>query len=247
MDKKVLFPLVIAVIAAVLVYMVLLQKESSYKKAYETVRVLVARTDIIPRTVLSRDMFRVEEIPRKYVQQDAYENPTTGSVKDIENFVTAVRIPKGNQLTTSSLMRLSPESGLSVKVLPARRGALLKVEQAWANLIKPGDYIDILVTISMKMSDGKQEETTATLLQDVRVLGVGANLGQGMSEEDFKRKNANQDAFADSGTLSLMVSPIDAQYLVLAEKQGTINIVVRPVGDHESHPMTMASFRKLIR
>ncbi|MCX5790177.1 MAG: RcpC/CpaB family pilus assembly protein [Elusimicrobia bacterium] len=117
-------------------------------------------------------------------------------------------------------------------------------------MLKPGDRVDILVTFDAKMADQSKEKVTATILQNVLVLGVGANLGQGLTAKQFGDKQGaeqQQAAFSEKGFLSLALNPNEAQYLALALKQGETTVVLRGLGDVEMHPMEMASFRKLFR
>ena len=251
MEKKnVLVPMLLAMGAAVFYLMVLSSKESALRGAYETARVLSARVDIPERTVLKEDMVEVLEVPRKFMQQDSFEIKTNSDMKLIVNLVTRNRVPKGNQLTQSSLISLSPESGLSVKIPPGYRGAILPIDQEMKILIKPGDRVDVLVTFDALMNDGRKEKVTATILQNVLVIAVGTNLGQGMNAKQFKNLGDKEDktaAFSEKASVSLALNPNEAQYLALAIKQGDTTVIMRGLGDAEMHPMEMASFRKLFR
>ena len=251
MEKKgVLIPMLLAVGAAVFYLMVLSKKESDLRGAYETAKVLSAHVDIPERTVLKEDMVEVLEVPRKFMQQDAFEIKTQSDMKLIVNLVTRTRVPKGNQMTQSALISLSPESGLSVKIPPGYRGAILPIDQEMKILIKPGDRVDVLVTFDAVMNDGRKEKVTATILQNVLVIAVGTNLGQGMNAKQFKNMGEKEDktaAFAEKASVSLALNPNEAQYLALAIKQGDPTVIMRGLGDAEMHPMEMASFRKLFR
>lgn len=251
MEKKgVLIPMLLAMGAAVFYLMVLSSKESALRGQYETAKVLSSRVDIPERTVLKEDMVEILEVPRKFMQQDAFEIKTQGDMKLIVNLVTRTRVPKGNQLTQSSLISLSPESGLSVKIPPGYRGAILPIDQEMKILIKPGDRVDVLVTFDALMNDGRKEKVTATILQNVLVIAVGTNLGQGMNAKQFKNlgdKEEKSAAFSEKASVSLALNPNEAQYLALAIKQGDTTVIMRGLGDAEMHPMEMASFRKLFR
>jgi len=251
MEKKgVLVPMLLAMGAAVFYLMVLSSKESALRGAYETAKVLSARVDIPERTVLKEDMVEILEVPRKFMQQDSFEIKTPSDMKLIVNLVTRNRVPKGNQLTQSSLISLSPESGLSVKIPPGYRGAILPIDQEMKILIKPGDRVDVLVTFDALMNDGRKEKVTATILQNVLIIAVGTNLGQGMNARQFKNLGDKEDktaAFSEKASVSLALNPNEAQYLALAIKQGDTTVIMRGLGDAEMHPMEMASFRKLFR
>lgn len=244
MEKKnVLVPMVLAFFAAVFYLGVLSSRERALSKSFESVKVLVARVDIPERTILKEDMVEAMPVPRKYIAQDAFEVKIEADKKAINNLVTKVRLPKGNQITQSSLVALSPEAGLSVKVPPGYRGSILPIEADLLKLIKPGDRVDILVTFDALMADNRKEKVTATILQNVLVLGVGTNLGQGLTGKEKE----SSPTYTERGVLSLALNPNEAQYLALAMKQGETTTVLRGLGDVEMHPMEMASFRKLFR
>lgn len=248
--KGVLIPMLLALGAAVVYLWALTSQENKLKRDYETANVLIARTDIPERTVLKEDLVDVMSVPRKYMAQDCFEVKTQSDIKLIANLVSRVRIPKGNQITQSALVSLSPEAGLSTKIPPGYRGAILPVETDLLQLVKPGDRVDILVTFDALMAGNAKETVTATILQNVLVLGVGQNLGQGLSAKQFQAKSSAEQqvaAFAEKGVLSLALNPNEAQYLFLAMKQGTTSVVMRGLGDIEMHPMEMASFRRLFR
>ncbi len=251
MEKKgVLIPMVLAMGAAVFYLLVLTSKEKALSNAYETGQVLVARMDIPERTVIKEEMVEPMAVPRKFMEQDAFEVKTPSDIKMISNLVTRVRVPKGNQVTQSALISLSPEAGLSVKIPPGYRGTILPVEAEMKALIKPGDRVDVLVTFEAVMADNRKEKVTATILQNVLVIAVGTNMGQGMNAKQFKDKAAADDksaAFSEKSVISLALNPNEAQYLALATQQGTTTVVLRGLGDVEMHPMEMASFRKLFK
>ncbi|MGC9070765.1 MAG: Flp pilus assembly protein CpaB [Elusimicrobiales bacterium] len=247
--RKTLVPLLLALIAASLYWWILSSKERELSRAYEPAQVLVAKYDLPARTILKADFVEIVEIPRKFVQKDAYEVRNPSDIKLVTNLVTAIRIPKGNQITQSALLTLTPEAGLSVKVPPGYRGATLQVDNELLRLIKPGDRVDILVTFEAIVGD-KKEQVTATILQNVLVLGVGSNLGQGITDELAKKQSASEAAmqsFSEKGVLSLALNPLEAQYLALSQKIGNVSVVVRALGDVEVHFMEIASFRKLIK
>jgi pilus assembly protein CpaB len=251
MEKKgVLIPMVLAMLAAIFYLMVLSSKQRALETDFQKVKVLVAAADIPERTVLRPGMLATVDVPRKYMQQDAFEIKTQSDMKLIMNLVTRVRIPKGDQITQSSLVSLSPESGLSVKIPPGYRGAMVPIDPEMKALIKPGDRVDVLVTFDAMMNDGRKEKVTATILQNVLVIAVGTNLGQGMNASQFKgmeKAESKTAAFSEKATVSLALNPTEAQYLALALNQGSPTVILRGLGDVEMHPMEMASFRKLFR
>jgi len=249
MNKKgVMLPTILALVLTFIYLMVIQSQKSALDKAYEKAQVLVAKTDLPNRTVVSMDMVDTVTMPRIYMQQDAYEVRSPSDIKLVNNLVTTIRIPKGNQILSSALNVLSPSAGLSVKVPPGYRGVMLDVPLTVAAMVKPSDRIDVLVTFKARMADNSREPVTATILQNVLVLGVGDDLGQGVNAKNIKereKKEAESAAFSDKGVLSLALAPADAQYLVLAQQEGQISVIVRNMGEMQLHPIEIASFRRI--
>lgn len=253
MEKRgIIIPFVLAAVAAMIYLWVLSSKERALTMNYEQTKTIVAKVDIPERTVLNDNLVEEMAMPRKFMAQDAFEVKTPSDLKLVSNLVTRVRIPKGNQITQSTLISLSPEAGLSTKIPPGYRGAVVPVSSDLLHLIKPGDRVDILVTFEALMANNQQrEKVTATILQNVLVLGVGQDLGQGLASKQFQAKSSAEQqiaAFQENGILSVALNPNEVQYLALALKQGeAITVVLRGIGDVEMHPIQMASFRNLFR
>ena len=90
--------------------------------------------------------------------------------------------------------------------------------------------------------------TTVSALQNILVLGVGSNLGQGLdsaSKNKNKEDEQNSAAFSDMSTLSLSLGLEAAQYLALAEEEGEITVVVRAPGDMNENSVPITSFSSL--
>jgi pilus assembly protein CpaB len=249
MDKKgVVLPLALGMAAAALYLGVLTSKERSLSARYETGRVLVARVDIPERTVLKEELVETVEMPRKFMAQDALEVRTPSDVKQIANLVNRTRIPKGNQIGLSSLIPQSPDAGLALRVPPGYRGTVLGVDPELKNLIKPGDRVDVLVTFDAQMADGRREKASVTILQNILVIAVGGNLGQGMTSKQFKSFDEREEKaspLAEKATISVALNPEELEYLALASKQGETTIGVRGPGDGDMHAIQIATLGHL--
>jgi pilus assembly protein CpaB len=250
MEKKgVLVPAALALVSAVLYLLVLTSKEKAISDSYEPAQVLVARQDIPERTVLKPDMFEPMTVPRKFIQQDAFEVRAPSDLNMVSNLVARVRVPKGNQLTESSLISMSPDAGLSVRVPPGYRGAVLPIEPAMKSLIKPGDHIDILLTFDAVFANGHHDKATVTILQNVLVVAVGNDMGQGMTAGQKKLqsdKDERMAALSDKALISVALNPNELQYFALMQQRGTTSIAVRGLGDNYMHPFPVVSLETLL-
>ncbi len=250
MKKGVFLPFIVA-LGAALIYLVIVNSASSKLENDKVIkRVFVPIRDIKEREVIKRDAIKWVPIPAKYVQKDALTYSTDADFKMVENAVARVQIPKGNQISKYAITSLSPEAGLSSKIPARMRGFVIQVDAAAAAMIKPDDNVDILLTFTAMMKNNIQQTVTVTLLQNIKVLGVGGNLGQGLDAKGasgLKSKEEEAAAYTDSSTLSLALSPRDAQYLALAQEQGKISVILRSPGDGTNYLMEIATFDKLFQ
>lgn len=246
--KNIMLPVVIAIAAALIYYFVLYMAQGKIRETSKMEKVAVAAVDLPEGKMITRGNIKEVDIPTAYIQKDAYVISRGANISEIENLVTKVAIARGNQITKPSITSLSPESGISLKVMPSYRAFILPVDSNVSSLIKPGDKVDVLLTFDAMIKNGGKEKMTATILQDIPVLGVGGNLGQGMdsaSKAANAEREANNAAFSDRSVLSLSVSPVEAQYLALAQEEGVITVIVRSNGDTKVLPIEISSFSKL--
>ena len=188
MKKGIFLPLVVAILAAIVYGVIVNSAQSKLDAAKNIKQVSVPIRDIKEREVIKRDMIKTVPVPAAYIQKDAFTYTTSADFKAIENAVARVQIPKGNQISKYAITSLSPEAGLSSKIPVQMRGFVLsKVDMATAAMIKPDDNVDVLLTFEAVMKNGSHQNVTITLLQNVKVLGVGSDLGQGL---DAKTANA---------------------------------------------------------
>lgn len=120
MDNKGAAVPVAAVLLATGFWAGMAYQERSPSKADELTEVLVARADLPAKTILNENLVETMGIPRRYMQQDAYEARSMSDVKLVNGLVAAVRIPKGNQVTQSCLISGSAKAADSA-VPPAQR------------------------------------------------------------------------------------------------------------------------------
>ena len=249
MKKGFLFPLLLAILAAIVYSMIVSRAEKKLNSAKNIKYVFVPTRDIKEREVIKRDFVKTVPVPAAYLQKDAFTYTTEADFKAIENAVARIQIPKGNQISKYAITSLSPEAGLSSKIPVQMRGFVINdIPVATASLIKPDDNVDILLTFQATMKNGSQQNVTVTLLQNVKVLGVGADLGQGLDAKTasaLKNKDEDAAAFSDSTALALALSPRDAQYLALAQQEGKISVILRSHGDVTNYLMEIATFEKL--
>ena len=250
MKKGIFLPLVVAILAAIVYAMIVSSAEKKLNASKNIKQVFVPVRDIKEREVIKRDFIKPVPVPAAYLQKDAFTYTTDADFKAIENAVARIQIPKGNQISKYAITSLSPEAGLSSKIPVQMRGFIINVPIATASMIKPDDNIDVLLTFEAVMKSGTRQKVTVALLQNVKVLGVGSDLGQGLDAKAanaMKSKEEDAAAYSDSSALSLALSPRDAQYLALAQSEGDVSVILRSHGDVTNYLMEIATFEKLFQ
>jgi len=96
--------------------------------------------------------------------------------------------------------------------------------------IRAGDRVDITATFEALMASNAKRKVTATMLQNIKVLGV---------DRPWKR--------SEKGTLILKLNPIEAQYAFLGPSQAELGVALRNRGDNDIYPMEMSSFMRFFR
>jgi len=109
--------------------------------------------------------------------------------------------------------------GLTVKIPEGMRATSVRSDEVVgvAGFLFPGSHVDILVTLR---SEKTGTQATQIVLQDVEVLTTGQNFEP---DPQGKAQSAN--------VVTLLLTPQDAQKLVLAASQGTIHFVLRNGAD----------------
>lgn len=248
MKKGIFLPLVVAILAAIVYAMIVSSAQKKLNASKNTQKVFVPIRDIKEREVIKREWLKTVDVPAAFLQKDAFTYSSAADFKAIENAVARIQIPKGNQISKYAVTSLSPEAGLSSKIPVQMRGYVINVPTSMAGMIKPDDNVDVLLTFEAVMKNGQHQKVAVTLLQNVKVLGVGSDLGQGLDARTaaaMKNKEEDASAYSDSSALSLSLSPRDAQYLALAQAEGDVSVILRSHGDVTNYLMEIATFDKL--
>lgn len=125
--------------------------------------------------------------------------------------------------------KLFPRSFARELIKEGTRAVSIQVDDYHLGPIRTGDAVDVLAVFDAKKERGAKERVGATLIQNMRILGV-------------ERGSAKT-----KGTLRLRANPNEAQYLALASVQAELSISLRKDHDPDIYPMEMATFVKLFR
>lgn len=202
----------------------------------QTHRVWAAARALPRGTVLSDNDVRVmvlAEQPAPDVLTPAVSAHGRIALEDVE---------AGQILLTSIVGEHPYQAGLAALVPEGHRAVAIKVsdEVAVANLVRPGDKVDVQLVIDQEKLVGRSGRGEATggdkseahiLLQNVLVLAVG-DLVQGEAETEGGAAGAAADP-PPYRTVSLAVMPEQASTLALARNMGLYYLSLRHMDDTE--------------
>lgn len=243
-NKKVLQLVISAVMAFLFVNFYLKNKEGAIEHSFGMVEVLTAAQDIPPRTQLTPNYLTSQQVPRKFMQPDAIlVKIPAEAYKRVQGKVTLAPVPAGSQLTQSLLVDPAmKDTGIAPLIPPGKRGYLLRLgNMDVAQLILPGDKIDVMATFTVRKNEGNAK-ATYTILQNILVISVGKELRP--SNADVKGKTKDVEGL----NVTLALSPTEAERLALAqsESQGEITITVRPPGEADTRPLPGSTPNNLV-
>lgn len=180
--------------------------------------VVLASQKIPQGTRITREMLVIKEMPAEFIHSQAISDPNDV----VEKFSTVDLLPE-QPILSGQLTSENTAKELPYKIPEGKRAITIAVNSSTGvgGHIKPGHKVDILVSYEVPEEGQKEEEAgvlkVITLLQDVEVLAVGA---------DLQKKEELQPA----ENVTLAVAPEQAQNLFLAESVGKIKLILRPAG-----------------
>lgn len=133
----------------------------------DTAEIIVAKADIGTRTVITADMLAHRTYPKGLAPGGAVTNEA-----DVVGQTTISSIPAGAAIARSQLVAANGRSGASLTI---EKGKVLVAfptvdPLTSAGLVRPGDRIDILATVSS--GTGESARKTQTTLQNLEVIDV---------------------------------------------------------------------------
>lgn len=152
--------------------------------------------------------------------------PLSGAFQKTEDVVgRTVMYPlaSGEPVVDRQVSAVGAGTGLSTRIPEGMRALSLKSDQVVgvAGYLLPGTRVDVLVTFH---GPTLPDPVTTTVLQDVQILTAGQKM---QPDPDGKASTAD--------VVTLLVTPTDAEKVVLASAQGTVHFVLRNGSDHVVH------------
>jgi pilus assembly protein CpaB len=193
------------------------QKETDSLRALNQ-NIVVAAQDISPGTVLNdealkKGLIKTTPWPKSSIPAGAFSAP-----QQVFGKVNRVKILANEPILES---RLAGEgAGLTVRLEAGKRALALRVDEivGVSGFIVPDDRVDIILTTT-PLGAAQDAKISKIVLQNKRVLSVA----QSTEQKDGKPQLAR--------SITLEVTPEEAEKLSLASSEGQIVLALRGLGD----------------
>jgi pilus assembly protein CpaB len=208
----------LALFASIGTYRFLSKKGQMAEEArLPTVGVGVAAAEIPFGSTIGPDQVVLSAWPK-----DRYPKDVLSDVKAAVGRVVRRECARGEPSVESKLLTTSKNVGmLSLRIPQGMRAFTVRVNEAVGvgGFLMPDARVDVLLTTTS--SDQRATQMSKIILEDIRVLAVGQTIDQ----KDSKPISV--------GTVTLAVTPEDAEKLALASNDGKIHLVLRNFADSE--------------
>lgn len=188
---------------------------------------VTVKTNISARSIIQANQLEVRDVPIQGYPQGGFS-----SIQDVIGSVALLNLTAGDLVISAMLERqniqnsglgISTGSSAALTVPDGKRAVSIPIGlvSGVSYVVKPGDYVDVLVTVDIKDGGNTQAVTVTSLAaQDVLVLSVGESL----IEEKTKVE-------AKAYTLALSVP--QAMAVTLGSEKGSLRLLLRNPANKE--------------
>ena len=206
-----------ALLASMLVYSTLKQREAEVRKATaQMVQIVVAARDLPLGSKIDPSALKTAPWSRDSLPPGAFTDPSA----ILNSFVKGAMF-ENEPVVAGKLFLGEKTAGVMPLLIPAGMRAMsVPVDEVSdiAGFVLPHARVDILVALAI---NGNEKPFSKVVLQDVEVLAVAQQV-EGKKDEPQLVK-----------VVTLLVSPADAERLALASHEGTLRLAMRNYNDNK--------------
>lgn len=226
MKRPFLVLFLVGISLAVIVSLVVKKTISADK--IEMVEIMISTKDQPAGSFFNQASYQWQSWPFKGLPSEAI---TKQDVDDFDgDFTENARLRRGlvtgEPVLKTAIVRPQDQGFLAAVLEDGKRAVSIpvKAETSVAGFVRPGDWVDVVLTYEVRLGSGVDKQKASrvvarhaaeTVIEGVRVLAVDQNVG-------------DQDIDATLGkTVTLEVTPEQAERVALAEKMGDLSLSLR--------------------
>lgn len=223
-------------------------EEQAARKEEKFMAILFAKTAIAAGDSVDPQDVEIKEVPERQVLPQSVT-----SLDRIQGMVAIADIFQGEPITITKLAFPRGSSGLADVTPVGRRAITIAVDNlaALAGMVKPGDYVDVIVLIAVpvQMSDGSKmtDNRVIPLFQNVEVLAVGQSTVGVERKSTRYSPEGSQPQQSKSPLITLSLTPQEAGILAYISEQGKVRLVMRNPSDSKKERLEITSLESLFR
>jgi pilus assembly protein CpaB len=174
--------------------------------------IIIAKTEIPIGSRIIADQLQLVQMPRTVAPDGTF----TKIDDTIIGRVVVTRIVPREPITESQLAPIGAVAGLVIR--EGYRAMTVRVDDVvgLSGFIMPGALVDVVIVIEPSDKSWK-ERVSKIVLQNVKVLANGANFDRPKNEKQVERVK----------TVTLQVTPEQAEKLAIASSEGKLQLVMR--------------------
>jgi pilus assembly protein CpaB len=217
--------LLCALIASFLVYRTLRHKTAPQVVEVPKVAVVYAKKPIPARSAVTLEQLEVRRVPTEMVNPNTVRDPQAAV-----GLIARSSIFQGEAVLKDRLLQKGQPYNLSLLIPPGMRAITVAIDEVKgvAGFLKPGERVDVIGTY--EFMEPKAHRIAWTVIQDAEILAVAQNMGDTEQPQKADAKTAGQKDPAKLGaSVTLAVTPTQAQQLTLSEELGVLRLTLRPL------------------
>jgi pilus assembly protein CpaB len=213
-----LFAFVVATVASLLLYRLLINRPQQATAAPNTVQIVVASHDLEVGTVLKEEDLKVTNWP------NVVPAGAAAKTQDLVGRGVTNRMVDKEPVLDSRLAAKGAGGGLAATIPPGMRAVAIRVNEVVgvAGFVVAGMRVDVLISGNRPGAGEGMGTMTKTLLQNIEVLSAG---------QDYKKDAEGKPVLVQ--VVNLLVTPEQAEQLSLASAQTAVQLVLRNPLDRE--------------
>lgn len=220
-NKRLILALTGAVICGLLGVLLVTQYLASVQNFQKDLgNVVVAKAEIPVGAKITADQLALAPIPNGSAPEGAYR-----TLDQVAGRVAVIPIGVREPITNNKLAPEGEGAGLGVLIPEGYRAMTVKVDEivGVSGFVQPGSFVDVVAVIVPLGANAAQGPISKIVLQNIKVLASGARMD---SPENEREPN-------NVGAVTLLVTPEQAEKLVLATGEGRLQLVMRNYTDQE--------------
>ena len=192
-------------------------------------KVVIARVDLPIGKKLMESFITIGDWPEKIIPKGSFS-----SIEDVIGRVIKTEMYEGEAIVETKLASKGSDGGFSSIIPLGLRALTVSVDtySGVSGFLLPNTRVDVLVTVPSNSK--KEESTTKIILEDIKVLAV---------DQTFERED---DDPVIVQSVTLLVTPEQAEKLALASMEGKLQLSLRNNADHALKSTAGVQLKELI-